>query len=135
MARVFGDITEITCTPDGGTPFRIQCKSKEDHTLDPGGIRVEDDDNSITGAGERFYKAFYMAPSFEFTMVEDNTEDTFKKMVAVLENPASEAEWTVTFLNGVIYKGNGLAVGDLKLNTNAGTVPIKISGSGKWDKI
>ena len=47
-----GDIIEAVCSHPTLGDFRFQAKSNESFTMDKGGIRTNDDANSVTGAGE-----------------------------------------------------------------------------------
>jgi hypothetical protein len=43
---------------------------------------------------------------------------------------AESAEYTVSMLNGTVWSGFGIPVGDLAPDTNAATVSLKIASSG-----
>lgn len=128
MSAVGGDIIEVTYnhpTLGGGT---LYCKANEDGTVDLGGYRSEDDDNSITGDGQMIDKLTYTRPSVELPPIKwDMTnEDELQKLVNMTESPVL-ATWTVNHINGKIWSGRGKPVGDLKGATNTSLVSLKLA--------
>jgi len=136
MAFVGGDITEITYNHSvlgSGTLF---CKSNEDGTIDPGGFRSNDDDNSITGAGQMIDQLNRVRGSFEAPPIAwDMTEiDELDKIRLMTESPVL-ADWTITSINGTIWAGRGKPVGDIKGNTNTSQISLKIAFENRLKKI
>ncbi len=135
MAATGGDIREITYNhPVLGSGI-IYAKAKEDSTFDLGGIRTDDADDMVDGAGNPIYQMNQGRWSFETTIAWDmNTAEELEKLTALAGHP-QETEWTISHLNGAIYGGTGKPVGDLKGNGNAATFPLKIAGGGRLKKI
>ena len=110
-------------------------KANEDSTFDPGGFRNDDDADSISGSGQAIYKKNRKRWSFEVVCAMDMNE---AEEVDVLKNIAKEneeADWTITHINGTVYGGKGLPVGDLQWNGNASTFTFKVGGSNILSKI
>lgn len=135
MAVVAGDLTEITYNhPTLGNGVWSP-KSAEDFTFDPGGFRTNDDANQIDGAGRAIYQKNRVRWSAEGTVSWDmNSTNEIAQAEALAANPV-EADFTFTHINGTVWKGKGMVVGDVQGNSNAGTMDIKISGGGKCKKI
>lgn len=136
MARAIGgDILEITCNhPTKGT-LTLYPKAGEDTTLDPGGFRSADSEDMIDGGGQMINQINQIRWSLECRLAMDtNTEETIHKIAALAGDP-QEADWTISHVNGTIWGGKGVPVGDLKGNLNNATFPFKISGSNQLKKI
>lgn len=131
MAAVGGDILEITYNhPTVGSGVFFP-KSGEDSTFDPGGFRVNDDANGIDGGGQMIKQMNRVRWSFEATISSDmNSAQEMEKLAALAASPA-DAEFTISHINGTIYKGTGTVVGDIQPNGNAATSTIKLSGGGQ----
>jgi hypothetical protein len=130
-----GDLIEITVNhPVLGTR-RFFPKSAEDSTLDPGGFRDTDDANMITGSGEAIRQKNRVRWSLEATIAYDANERDDAAFIADLSASPIEGDWTVSVINGVVYGGKGLPVGDIQPNLNAATMTLKVSGSGVMKKI
>ena len=129
-----GDTLEITWNnPNLGSGVAF-AKAAEAGTLNPGGVRTNDDMNGIAGSGEAIYSLSQQRWSFEIVMAWNMQSDlTLEKLVALAGDPA-ESQWTVSNLNGAIYSGSGKPVGDLPGDMLAATFPLKLSGSGKFQK-
>lgn len=129
MAATGGDILEITCNhPTQGT-VTFYPKSNEDSTFDPGGFRGVDDANMVDGAGRLIRQMNRVRAMFEVTIAkDDNTEETMEVLAAIAASPA-DAVWTVTHINGSVWKINGAPVGDIQGNMNQGTMTLKVAGS------
>jgi len=136
MASHGGDIVEVTYnhpTLGSGTFF---AKANEDSTFDPGGFRVDDDMDSVSGDGESIRKKTRKRWSVEMVMAQDmnNRQDVENKLVPLAEAD-EEAEWTIEHSNGTVYTGKGSPVGDLQWNANAATFTLKVSGGQRLTKI
>ncbi len=129
-SSVGGDIREITFNhPTLGNGI-IYAKSAEDSTYDLGGLRGNDDDNMLDGAGNNIRQLNMARWSFETTIAWDmNNRKDLEKLVALAGDPV-EADWTISHINGTIYGGKGSPVGDMKGNGNAATFSLKIAGGG-----
>ena len=129
-----GDILEIVCQHTLGE-FRFQAKSNESFTLDPGGVRTNDDANQTTGAGEIILQKNRMRWSIEGPIAVDfnsgNELDNLRQLAAHPELGV----WTMTLISGTVYKGTGTVVGDLQVDTNTAQMTLKLAGSGEIEKI
>ena len=134
MAFVGGDFTEITYThPTVGTGT-IYPKSGEEGTLDLGGFRSDDEQEGIAGNGEMIDMMKRKRWSFEQACANDmNDAEELDKVVQMAES-TEPADWTMTHINGAVYKGTGKPVGDIQGSSNS-TFTLKISGGGKAKKI
>ncbi|MCE3278019.1 MAG: hypothetical protein K0S44_210 [Bacteroidetes bacterium] len=132
---VGGDITEITWNhPTKGSGV-LKPKSNEDSTFDEGGIRGNDDANMITTGGQSIRQLNRVRWSFEGTMSWDmNSADEVKQMRDLAGDPV-EATFTISHINGTVWKGTGSPVGDIQGNANTATFNLKIAGSNDLKKI
>lgn len=129
-----GDILEIVCQHTLGE-FRFQPKSNESYTIDPGGIRTGDDANQITSAGQMIAQKNRVRWSFEGPVAVDFDSDNELSNLSKLAAHPELGTWTISLISGVIYKGQGTVVGDLAADSNAATMPLKVAGSGKLEKL
>lgn len=136
MAATGGNITEITFNhPTLGNGI-LTVKANTDNIYDLGGVRGDDDDDSIDGSGTVIRKLnqkrwFVNLPEVAWDM---NNKEDLEKITAMAGSPV-EATWVFSHINGTSYGGTGSPVGDLGGNTNAATFPLKISGGGGLKKI
>lgn len=134
MAKyIGGDITEIVCQHTLGE-FRFSPKSNEDFTIDPGGIRTNDDANQVTAAGEAMYQKNRVRWSIEGPIAVSFADATADDVSALSEHP-DEGTWTITHISGTIWKGKGKPVGDLQPASNTAMMTLKLAGSGKLEKL
>jgi hypothetical protein len=135
MAAVGGDILEITYNhPTIGSGIWFP-KANEDSTFDPGGFRGTDDANQVDGSGKKIRQLNRVGWFVETTVSWDgNVANELDQAEALAGDPV-EADWTVTHINGTVWKGKGAPVGDIQGNGNTATMAIKISGGGKLKKI
>lgn len=129
---VHGDIIEITYNhPTIGTGV-FSPKANEGNTFDVGGIRANDDANMVTGNGSIMWQLNRAIGSFEILVENDyiTGNDTLK--ASLLQADPVDADWTVTHINGNVYKGTGRPVGDLQVDMNAGTFTLKVVAP-KWE--
>lgn len=132
---VGGDIFELSYNhPTLGSGI-IFAKAAEDSNFDLGGFRNDDDANGVDSGGNVIKKLNRVRWSFDVAVSWDmNSRSELESVVAMAGSP-EEAEWTISHVNGSIYKGTGSPVGDLVGNGNAATFALKISGGGKLVKI
>lgn len=123
-----GDIVEMRFNhPTLGTGV-FYPKSGEDSTFEPGGIRNNDDANSIDGSGQPIYTKTRIRGSIEATIRNDqNTDDDINTAIALATSPIP-AVWTITVLNNTVWKITGMPVGDLQANIGQATFTLKIAG-------
>lgn len=135
MAATGGDILEITYNhPTLGSGIWFP-KAAEDSTFDPGGFRGADDANMVDGSGKAIRQLNRVRWSFEGTVSWDgNVANELNQAKALAGDPV-EADWTVTSINGTVWKGKGAPVGDIQGNGNTATMAIKIGGGADLKKI
>lgn len=123
---VHGDITEVRYShPTLGSGVFF-AKAKEANSYDPGGIRSEDDANKISGGGGLIDTKNRVRGFFEIVVEDDmNIQESALKAAALAASPV-HATWTVSLLNGTVWKGTGPPVGDIQPDTDAGTFPLKV---------
>lgn len=130
-----GDITEIVCSHPTLGDFRFQAKSNEAFTIDAGGVRNNDDANSVTGAGSLIQQKNRVGWSVEGSIVTDFSSGNETEKLPQIAESAEEATWSFTHISGTIWQGKGIIVGDLQPDTNAATMSLKIFGGGVLRKI
>lgn len=135
MNFIGGDILEIVCQHPTLGESRYSPKSNESFTLDPGGIRTNDDANQITSAGDMIQQKNRMRWSFEGPVAVDFQNDTEIPNLRALAASPELGTWTISHISGTIYKGLGTIVGDINPDTNTAQVSIKVAGSGILEKI
>ena len=130
-----GDVLEAVCTHPTLGDFRFQAKSNEAFTLDPGGIRNNDDANAVTGSGELISQKNRVRWSLEGPVAVDFlSENELNGLTSLAESP-EPGVWTLTHISGLISKGKGEIVGDLQADTNTAQMTLKVSGGGRLEKI
>lgn len=130
-----GDIEEITCSHPTLGDFRFQAKSNESYTLDPGGIRANDDANSVTGSGVMIQQKNRVLWSFEGPVAVDMASGNEMENIPKLSASSEEGTWTISMIGGVIWKGKGIPVGDMQIDTNTAQMTLKVAGGGTIQKI
>lgn len=132
---VGGDIEEISFNhPTLGTATFFP-KSGEDSTFDEGGFRTSDDANMIAGGSEMIRQVNRVRWSLECPIAWDmNTRSDIKKLRDLAKDPV-EATWTISHINGTVWSGKGVPVGDIQGNGNQATATLKIAGGGELVKI
>lgn len=130
-----GDIEEIVCKHAVLGDFRFQAKSNESFTIDPGGLRSNDDSGMITGGGTFIDQINRVRWSVEGPIaVDDQSENEFKGLRDLAQSEEL-GTWTVSHINGTVWRGQGKPVGDLQSDTNTAQMTLKISGSGVLETI
>lgn len=122
-----GDILEVAVNhPDIGT-VRFYPKANETNTFNTGGIRNDDNENGVDGAGDLIVIKNRMRASLEVVVANDqNTREDRIKAVQIAESP-KPATYTVTVVNGTVWQGTGVICGDLSADVNAGTFTLKVA--------
>jgi len=122
-----GDIIDITFTnPDLGSG-RFSPIAANSNSYDVGGFRNSDDANMITGNGDLVVKKNRVRAHFE-CLVEDDmnvAEDAVK--AAAIAASSKSTEWTFSLVNGTVWRGSGIIVGDIQPDTDAGTFTLKVA--------
>ncbi len=131
MASVGGDIVEITYNHPTLGQGSFFPKAAEDSEYNLGGLRADDDANGLSGDGGIIVKLNRTRWHFMVKVAWDaNNREDLEKAVALAGSPVL-AQYTFSHVNGTVYEGSGLPVGDLIGNANSATFDLKISGSGK----
>lgn len=128
---VGGDMIEITCNHPTLGSFNFSTKSNESYTVDPGGIRSNDDANSVTGAGIYLDQMNRVRWSFEGPLMVDFKNDTERDALTKLTKSAELGTWTFSHISGAIWRGKGKPVGDITFDTNNAQMTSKIAGGGE----
>jgi hypothetical protein len=132
---VGGDIIEAVCSHATLGDFRFSPKANESFTLDPGGIRNDDDSGNVTGGGDQIIKKNRVLWSLEGPLAVDFASNyETESLLALMEDP-EPGVWTLTHISGTIWKGKGIPAGDYQPDTNTAQVTIKVVGGGKLEKI
>lgn len=129
MGNIAGYFEEVNCQHSVAGNRKFDLKSGEDSELDRGGLRIIDDDNNRTASGKLIIQYENKQPYIQFTAVVDGELENY--INTLIKNSDSEIpNWTLTHISGDIYTGNGVIVGDVKPNRNAGTVQLKVAFEG-----
>jgi len=64
----------------------------------------------------------------------DPTSDVYETVAKMAGSPVL-ADWTIEMINGSVLSGTGCPVGDLQLDTNAGTFSLKLAFEGEVNKL
>lgn len=132
---VGGDILELTCSHETVGTVRLLGKAAEDSTFDLGGLRSSDDMNMIDGGGNMIDQMNRSRWCVECVISHDmNVKQELDKLNQLSGSPLPGV-WTITHINGTVYRGTGKPVGDMKGNGNQATIALKISGGGVLKKI
>ena len=132
---VGGDILEVTFNHEVEGSGTFFCKSGEDGTLDPGGLRANDDAASVASNGKMINLINRVLASFETTIAWDMVDqDELDKLRRMSASPIL-GDWTISSVSGAIWGGKGKPVGDLKGNTNTGLIPLKLAFEGEVKRI
>jgi len=123
-----GDITEVTVNhPTLGSKVFFP-KANEGNTYDVGGIRTEDDADSVDGSGQAIWKKNRKMGFFEVVLSNDQNTRQDAEFVARLAADPVQADWTFSIINGTVYGGKGIPVGDIQPNLNDATFTLKVAG-------
>ncbi len=132
---VAGDMEEIVCSHSELGDFRFQAKANEDYTIDSGGIRNNDDANSVTGSGQAIVVKNRRGWEVEGPIACDLASAYEEEALNALAAHPVDGVWTFSHISGMIRKGTGRPVGDIQAAGNTGQMSIKIAGGGKLEKI
>jgi hypothetical protein len=131
---VFGDILEIVVNHLGNT-YRYYPKANETGTFDKGGLRTNDDANQITSNGQMMRQINRGRWVVEVPIAVDTISDSEQTSLNIMSGSPSLGTWQFSLISGAIFKGVGCPVGDLAMDSNAGTLQLKVSGNGELEKI
>lgn len=135
MPAIGGDLTEIAFShPTIGQGVFFP-KANEDNTFDTGGFKTNDDANQIDGSGQMIKQLNRTRWIVETTVSSDmKTRKDLEKLSSLAGDPV-DATFTISHVNGSVWKGTGAIVGDVQANQNTATIKVKFSGGGKLKKI
>lgn len=122
----FGDVDEIVCQHPTVGEVRYKPKANETATVDLGGIRTNDDANQVTSDGTLMSQKNRVRGSIELPVAVDNSLTQLTKTQALTQSPEL-GTWTISLLNGAVFKGKGVPVGDQQYDSNAGTMTLKVA--------
>ena len=126
---VGGDIIEVTVNhPTLGSKVFFP-KANEGNTYDVGGIRTEDDADSVDGGGNPIWKKNRKMGFFEVVIANDQNNGQDAEFCASLAADPAAADWTFSIINGTVYGGSGKPVGDIQANINDATFTLKVLGA------
>ena len=135
MGAVGGDIIQLAFTHPTLSGATFFPKANEESTYDLGGIRTDDDSSGIDGGGTLIQKKTRVPWSWEGTIAGDmNTRQELESLTALAGNPI-EATWKIAHINGAVYQGTGMVVGDVQQNGLNATIKLKLNGSQTLVKI
>lgn len=124
-----GDVTEIQASSADLGTITFKPKAGEGNTFSPGGVINMDDENSITTDGQLIVTKNRVAGGFTVTIEDDqNVREDVKSLFSLAGN-SSPIVWTLSLINGAIYRGVGIPVGKFETNLNDGTMPLKVNGT------
>jgi len=129
-----GSILEINCKHPTLGSITFEPFADEDGTLDPGGIRSNDDNKMIGGSGTMVDTMTMTRWSLEVAVINDMDRLDFENAVALAASPI-QGDWTFTHINGKVYAGKGKPVGDMTASTKDSKFTLKIAGGGKLAQI
>jgi len=135
MAKyIGGDLLEVTCSHPEFGDMKFDPKANESWTLNRGGIRTNDDANSVTSNGtiiQQKNNTLWNAEGPIAVDLEGEQADYLNNVTASSEL----GTWVFSHISGAVFTGKGIPVGDLNEDTNTAQQTLKIAGSGKLSKI
>lgn len=130
-----GDLLEIKYSNDDVGEGSWFPKSNEDSTFDLGGDRFQDDANMVDGGGRPIRIKNRVRWSLEATVSWDANVTDELTQARLLCSSNAPTVWTISHINGTVWKGTGDFVGDIQGNGNAATMSIKLAGGSVMEKI
>lgn len=134
MGAIGGDITEITYNHPTIGQGSFFPKANEGNTLDLGGIRNNDDASMISGDGELIDQKNRVRGFAEIVVANDMNTRNDLNVARLLAADPVKADYTISHINGTVWKCKGSIVGDLQADTNAATFSLKIAAAN-FEKI
>lgn len=135
MSVTGGDVFEITYNHPNLGDGSFFIKSGEDTTFDPGGLRTEDEQGAISGNGQMIKKINRNRWSLEGPVVWDMLEQNEIETLSALAANPLDAQFTISHINGTIWRGEGTVVGDIQGSGQDVTIPVKFAGGGVLTKL
>lgn len=127
-----GDIEELTISHEtlGKRSFAVE--KGGDNTRDLGGYTKEIESNGNGSSRSVIERKPWMIESLSLSVEDDNQDLEF--LQSIQDSPI-DAEFTISYVVGDVYRGTGSLTGDLKQNTKNALVSVTITGGGKLEKI
>src|ERR1043165_7726539 len=116
MAYTGGDVTEVSFSnEDVGTGFWDPV-SGEDSTIVLGGYENEDN-GAVSASGKLIVSKNRKPGSFSLPFANDMNAGTPEfEQAKALQNSTKETTFTIAFINGAVYRGQGVIVGTVELS-------------------
>lgn len=131
---VHGDIREITVNhPTLGSKSFFP-KANEGNTYDQGGFRNSDDNSNIASNSELIITKNQVSGMLEALIENDMNIREDADFINQLAASPTQGTWTFQIVNGVVFQGRGVPVGEVQPDINAGTFTLKIA-AGRFKKI
>jgi len=124
-----GDLKEIRLNnPDVGQVY-LYSKAGESHTINLAGFVTEDDSKNIDSSGTLLNLKTIKSGSYEATIVnaENNPNRMELQKLQGLSNSFNDTTFSATGINGVIYTGVGIVVGELSNDRSKATIAFKMN--------
>lgn len=135
MNFIGGDFEEVFCSHPEFGQMRFYPKANESFTVDFGGVTSNDDENSITSAGDMIDQLNNRRWSVEGPIAIDMRGGQEEEFLNNVSRSPILSTWTLTHISGAIWVGQGKPVGSRAYDTNAGTLTLKIAGSRRLESI
>ncbi len=129
-----GDVEDITCNHLGIT-YRYSPKAGETFNIDKGGRRTKDENGDVTSNDQNIRAINNTRWSVDGPIAVDLLSGYEEDSLRLMSGSPIEGIWQITHISGAIFKGKGSPVGDIKCDSNAGTLSLKISGAGGLETI
>ncbi len=124
---VGGDITGLTFShPTIGTGAFYPVAA-QGNTFDPGGVRADDNANGVTTNGTPIFVLNFVRGNAVILLENDGLRKDAYKASELAGSPQNTV-FTISVINGDVYKVTGRPVGDINPDINASTFSMKIAG-------
>ncbi len=131
---VHGDIREITVNHPTLGSRSFFSKANEGNTYDQGGFRNSDDNSNIASNGDLIIQKNQVSGMLEALIENDMNVREDADFINQLAASPTQGTWTFQVVNGTVWQGRGVPVGDIQPDINAGTFTLKIV-AGRFKKI
>ena len=131
---VHGDIREITVNHPVLGSRSFFPKANEGNTYDQGGVRNSDDAANIAGNGDLIISKSQFSGMLEALIENDMNIREDADFVNQLAASPVQGVYTFSVVNGAVWKGRGVPVGDIQPDIMAGTFTLKLA-VGRFSKI
>ncbi|APZ82893.1 hypothetical protein [Flavobacterium phage FL-1] len=131
---VFGDVDQISCS-FAGNVYRFYPKANETFNIDPGGIRVNDDMSQVTSDGQIMRQLNRQRWKVDGPIACDTITGAEFNALNLMSSSPTLGVWQFAMKSGAIMTAKGSPVGDIALDSNAGTIALTVSGNGTLQTI